>query len=189
MANENVQRRPQGAVAQNAKSSAKTPTKRRNFTGTKEIMTDLFKLLPADVIKHDSGATENAHPTRQANEFTSWPHTHPFRTYDKSGKRLTYSVPIGGHFHVIEWSAPEEEGNSPEIISVSGPMVMGMREDPETGLKVQAPVPANKYDKHTHEVEYLRSSKIITSTSNTEAASVIAMVESKVAPIAGVVER
>lgn len=188
MANENVQRRPQGAQALNAKAP-KNNTKRRNFTGTKEIMTDLFKLMPADVIKHDSGATENAHPARHANEFTKWQHTHPFRTYDKSGKRLNYSVPIGGHFHVIEWAPPEEDGDAPEILSISGPMVMGMREDPETGIKEASPVPANKYDKHTHDIEYLRSSKIITSTSNTEAAAVVAMVESKVAPISGVVER
>lgn len=169
------------------KSTAKAV--QRSYTKTNEFTTDVFKLMQADVIKHDSGATENAHPNVHTNEFTRWPHAHPFRTYDKGGKRLDLSTPIGGHFHVIEWQASEVEGESPEILSVSPPMVMGSRLNPETGLKEKVPVPANIYDKHTHDIQYIQSTKIVVSKANTEAMAVISMVESKTAALSGVVER
>jgi hypothetical protein len=48
------------------------------------------------------------------------------------------------------------------------------------------PVHANDYDDHTHDVEYIRSSKIEFSTTNVEAAKVIAFESSKTAPLSGV---
>lgn len=183
------QRKPQGVSAASVKPQPKAQIRRRTFTGTREITTDLFKLLPEDVIKHDSGASEKAHPKTHPQEYTRWPHTHPFRTFDKQGKRLEYSVPIAGHFHVIEWTPTDDPEMPANIISVSAPMVMGQRLNDETGLMETVPVPANKYDKHVHDFEYIKTGKITTSNPNPEAAAVVAMVESKTAPVAGVTER
>jgi len=171
----------------NAPSKAKKDNARRSYTGNVTVTTDLFKLMPAKVIKHDSGATENAHPEEQSNEFTSYEHTHPYRTLDKQGRLQDKCVPIAGHFHLIEVEPSENENEPPKIISVSGPMVMGMRE--VKGRKVMMPVPANNYDDHTHETEYIRSGDFQASKLNVEAAAVAAKNAALVSPaLAGVTE-
>lgn len=164
-------------------------TYQRNMSGKKEVFTDLFKLAPAPVIKYEGFRETEAHPedSKHKQDFTYWEHTHPFRTYDKKGDPQKYSTPIAGHFHVIEWAPGKNPDDPPVIKSVSGPMVMGKQKI--RGRIVQAPVPANDYDDHTHDVEYLRSSKIEFSTTNVEAAKVVAFEASKTAPIPGVTER
>jgi len=162
----------------------KTQTK-RSFSGKVAGLTDLFKLTIAKVIKHDSGATEGAHPEYQPNEFTQYEHTHPYRTFDKAGKACDYCVPIGGHFHIVKTEAGDTPDEPMRVIDVSPPMVMGTRT--EKGRKVQIPVPANNYDFHTHEAEYVRSCKFETSSTNFEAAAVVAFDAQKTAPVAGVV--
>lgn len=164
-------------------------TYERNMTGRKEVFTDLFKLSPAPVIKYEGISEADAHPDdkRHSKDFTSWEHTHPFRTYDKKGDPQKYSTPIAGHFHIVEWGPGETPDAPPVIKSVSGPMVMGKQKI--RGRIVQMPVPVNDYDNHTHDIEYLRSSKIEFSTTNIEAAKVVAFEASKTAPIPGVSER
>lgn len=164
-------------------------TYQRNMSGRKEIFTDLFKLSPAQVIKYEGFRENEAHPEDQKHkqDFTYWEHTHPFRTYDKKGDAQKYSTPIAGHFHVIEWAPGKNPDDPPVIKSVSGPMVMGKQKI--RGRVVQAPVPANDYDFHTHDIEYMRSSKMEFSTTNVEAAKVVAFESSKTAPIPGVTER
>lgn len=179
----NPSRNQNAAPTPNATKPAPAARK-RTFTGKVEGLTDLFRLKAADVIKHDSGATVDAHPESHANEFTTWPHSHPYRTYDKSGKALDYCTPIGGHFHIIKTKPSTNKDEPPEIIEVSGPMVMSWKVI--KGKKVQVPVPANEYDDHTHEVEYVRSVKFETSSANFEAAAVIAMEANKTAPVQGV---
>ena len=71
------------------------------------------------------------------------------------------------------------------VVSVSPPMVMGLRK--EKGRTVQVPVPANDYDFHTHEAEYIRSCKFETSSTNFEAAAVVAHEAQKTAPVTGVI--
>lgn len=161
----------------------------RNVTGKKEVFTDLFKLSAAPVIKYEGFNEAEAHPedTKHARDFTKWEHTHPFRTYDKKGDAQKFSTPIAGHFHVVEWAPGKNPDDPPVIKSVSGPMVMGKQK--VRGRLVQIPVPANDYDTHTHDVEYLRSSKIEFSTTNVEAAKVVAFESSKTAPIPGVSEK
>lgn len=155
----------------------------RNMTGKKEIFTDLFKLLVAKVIKYEGWDEANEHPDTHPNKFSTWEHTHPFRTFDKKGDRMNHCTPIGGHFHMIEWDDNGADG-VPTIKSVSGPMVMG--KEKIKGRLVSKPVPANDYDDHTHDVEYIRSCKIEMSTTNVEAAKVIAYEASKTAPLSGV---
>lgn len=159
----------------------------RNMSGTTKIFTDLFKLKTATVIKYEGWEEENEHPDSHPTKFSHWEHTHPFRTFDKKGSKLTMSTPIGGHFHVIEWDEDPEGKGTPIIKSVSGPMVMGKKRI--KGKLVQGPVPANEYDDHTHDIEYIRSSEIIVSATNVEAARVVAWEAQKTAPIPGVTER
>ncbi len=155
----------------------------RNMSGKKEIFTDLFKLMVAKVIKYEGWDEENEHPETHPNKFSTWEHTHPFRTFDKSGKKMDTCTPIGGHFHVVEWDDNGKDG-VPTIKSVSGPMVM--QKQKVRGVTKLVPVPSNEFDDHTHDVEYLRSSKIEFSTTNVEAARVVAFDAQKTAPLSGV---
>lgn len=159
----------------------------RNMTGQQEVMTDLFKLLPAEVIKYEGWEDPGIeHPDAHPSKFSHWEHTHPFRTYDRKGSKQTFSTPIGGHFHIVEWklSDPKDPNSVPKILSVSGPMVMQSKII--RGKKTNVPVPANDFDEHTHDVQYLRSSKMVFSKTNPEAAKVMAYESAKTEPIPGV---
>jgi len=159
----------------------------RNFTGKKEVFTDLFKLTVAPVIKYEGWDEVNEHPDTHPSKFSHWEHVHPFRTYGKKSEKLTMSTPIGGHFHIIEWEPNKDENQPPIIKSVSGPMVMGKKR--VKGKLMQVPVPANEYDDHKHDVEYISTGKIQFATTNVEAAKVIAYEANKTAPVPGVLER
>ena len=157
---------------------------KRNMTGKKEIFTDLYKLSVAKVIKYEGWDEANEHPETHPNKFSTWEHTHPFRTFDKKGDKMNTCTPIGGHFHIIEWEESKNPDEPPMIKSVSGPMVMSRQK--VRGRTQMGPVGVNEYDDHTHDVEYIRSSKIEFSTTNVEAAKVIAFEASKTAPLSGV---
>lgn len=173
-----------------AKDSKKASSKvqsgiKRSLTGTKKIFTDLFKLTTAKVIKYEGWEDAGAeHPDTHPNKFSTWEHTHPFRTYDKKGEKVSYSTPIGGHFHVIKWKESDKDDEPPTILEVSGPMVMGTEKI--KGKLVKVPVPANEFDDHTHDIEYLRSSEIIVSATNLEATKVVSFEANKTAPLQGV---
>jgi len=156
----------------------------RSITGKKEVTTDLFKLTVAKVIKYEGYDAENEHPDTHPMKFTTWEHTHPFRTYNKAGLKQTMSTPIGGHFHIVEWSE-DKNGEEPTIISISGPMAMGKKKI--RGRTVQVPVPVNDYDTHTHDIEYLRSCPVQFTAINIEAQNIIALDAQKTAPVPGVI--
>lgn len=166
-----------------ASNGASAPT-RRNMTGKVQIFTDLFKLKVAKVIKYEGWDESNEHPESHPNKFSTWEHTHPFRTFDKKGDRMEACTPIGGHFHIVEWEPNENPDAPPVVKSVSGPMVMQRKI--VRGRPSMVPVPANDYDEHTHDVEYLRSCQIEVGQTNVEAAKVIAAEAQKTAPIPGV---
>src|SRR5574343_1476642 len=115
---------------------------KRNLTGKKEIFTDLFKLMVAKVIKYEGWDEANEHPDTHPNKFSTWEHTHPFRTYDKKGERMKTCTPIGGHFHIIEWEDNKDPEAPPVIKSVSGPMVM--QKQKIRGRIQMVPVAANE---------------------------------------------
>lgn len=163
-------------------------TYKRNMTGKKEVFTDLFKLMTATVIKYEGWEKEGIeHPDSHPAKFSHWEHTHPFRTYDRKGDRMKTSTPIGGHFHLVEWADSPNPDEPPVIKSISGPMVM--QKKIVRGKQTQIAVPANDYDDHTHDVEYIRSGKIEFTATNIEATKVVAFESSKTAPIQGVTER
>lgn len=176
-----------GANVPSMPDAPAAPARRRNLTGLKSIFTDLYKLCVASVIKYEGWDDGKEYPDTHPEKFSTWEHTHPFRTFDKKGDRMTTCTPIGGHFHVVEWEESEHPDAPPVIKSVSGPMVMQRQN--VRGKNIMVPVPANDFDDHTHGWEYLRSAKIEVSATNFEAAAVIAQVEQKTAPLPGVSER
>lgn len=166
------------------KTKAVSAQTKRNYTASKAVTTDLFKLEPEIVIKYEGWEPESDTLQRNPSKFTNWEHTHPFRTYDKNGVKQTYSTPIGGHFHVIDWEPNEDPEQPPIIKSVSGPMVMATKRI--KGVMQKVAVPANDFDDHTHEVSYLTSSEVKVHARNTEALKIISMEASKTAPLDGV---
>lgn len=167
---------------QTASADVQTSTLKRNMSGTRKILTDLFKLTVANVIKQVGiGEHPESHPT----DFHSFEHTHPFRTYDKKGAKQTQCTPIAGHFHIVEWNEPTHPDEPPTIKSISKPMVMEKKK--VRGKILMVPVEANDWDDHTHEAEYIRTDEIQFSTTNIEAAKVMAMEATKTAPVPGVI--
>lgn len=157
---------------------------KRSMTGKKKTVTDLFKLSVAKVIKYEGYDPENEHPDSHPMKFSTWEHTHPFRTYDKNGVKQTMSTPIAGHFHLVEWQE-DPNGGEPTIISISGPMAMQKKKI--KGRMTSVAVALNDYDDHMHDIEYLRSSEIEYTPTNTEAQIVIAREAMKTAPVPGVI--
>lgn len=157
---------------------------KRTLTGAKKIFTDLFKLAVEKVIKYEGWEEDKDHPESNPSKFSHWEHTHPFRTYDKKGAKQNLCTPIGGHFHVVEWEDATAHDGTPIIKSVSGPKVMGKVRI--KGRMVSAPVDANDYDTHTHEVEYLRSAEIMVTATNLEATKIMSDEAQKLAPVPGV---
>lgn len=161
--------------------SQPAPEYKRTFTGTKEVLTDLFKLMTATVIKYEGWEPDKEHPETHANKYSHWEHTHPFRTYDRKGSKLETSTPIGGHFHVVKWEPSTDPNVPPKILSVSGPMVMQRKR--VKGKETMVPVPANDFDEHTHDIEYIRTSRMEHQSTNLEAQKVIAWDAQKYAPV------
>lgn len=154
----------------------------RTFTKTKKIISDVFKLAVAEVIKQ-IGPEKN--PDKDPDSFRAFEHTHVFRTFDSDGKRHDRCCSTAGHFHEIEWDYDAD--NKPRIKSVSGPMNMSKKQI--RGKWTQVAIPANNYDDHTHDFLYLQSVEVQARTTNIEAQRVIALEAQKGAPVAGVVER
>lgn len=130
------------------------------------IESDLFRLKLADAQKNiaidDSGQIE----------LEKVPHTHFWRTYDSDGKKLIHCAPVAGHFHEVKYEE-DPNGGPVKIISVSGPLRMGLKK--ERGQLKSVPVPVNPdlEDNHTHEVEYLRSHKVVARSMNVKAIQLI----------------
>lgn len=153
----------------------------RSFTKTKKIVSDVFKLKSAEVIKQVGIAK---HPDENPDDFRPFDHTHIFRTFDSDGKRHERCCSTAGHFHDIEWEY--DKNNIPVIKSVSGPMVMGKSR--VKGRHVQVSKPANSYDDHTHDFDYLQSHEVQARRSNIEAAKVVAFEAQKGAAPKGAIE-
>ena len=138
-----------------------------------DIDTHLYKLVEAPVIKYLGKEKENdVHPARSPQDFVAMGHAHIFRTTDSDGKNHTKSVPIAGHYHVLELEYPEGKDKYPVVVSMSGPM----RSQSKTvgGRTVLVDVPVNHWDDHVHDVQYLKSETIKSRKTNTEAQVFIA---------------
>lgn len=154
----------------------------RTFTKTKKIISDVFKLEPAQVIKQ-VGTEKDI--DKDPESFKGFEHCHIFRTFDSDGKRHAKCCSTAGHFHDIEWDYDKD--GKPFVKSISGPMVTTRKQ--VRGKWVQVSSPANKYDDHTHDITYLQSHEVSARTTNIEAQKVIAFEAQKGANPGGVQER
>lgn len=154
----------------------------RVFTKTTKIVSDVFKLKVAEVIKQVGPEKD---PNKDPDSFRPFEHTHVFRTFDSDGKRHDKCCATAGHFHEIKWEYDKD--NKPQVRSVSGPMTMSRKQI--KGKWTQVAVPANSYDEHTHDFLYLQSVEVSARNTNLEAQKVIALDAQKGAPVAGVVAR
>lgn len=137
----------------------------RIFKKDKIIFHDLFKLEVAKMLKNLFWYKI------PPNEYVPIEHCHFFHTFDSSGKKLTTSTSVGGHFHKLELK-DMGKGNPPEIIGMSGPLKTVRRKN-EYGKRVKEDVPVNTVDKHTHKHTYLQSDEVKLRKINSEAALLI----------------
>lgn len=148
-----------------------TNAQARVFRQTQTLHHDLFILTPERMLKDVSlqkdGEPESLVPVQ---------HQHFFHTIDSQGRKLTYCSPIGGHFHEIE-VIDQGEGQPPLVKCISGPLKWAMKK--KGGKFRRVTVPANDFDNHTHDMQYLQSEKITPRKANVEAAKVTAAIQAK----------
>lgn len=154
----------------------------RSFSKTRKIVSDVFKLMQATVLKQ-VGIEKDYN--KDPDSFKGFEHTHVFRTFDSDGKKHDRCCMTAGHFHDVVWEYDND--GKPVVASVSGPKVMIRKQI--KGKWTQVAVAANDYDDHTHDINYLQSHEVEARTTNIEATKVIAMDAQKGANPGGVVER
>lgn len=152
----------------------------RRFEDTVVIHSDSFKLKTAKVLKQTG---VNKDPDQDPSSFTEYEHGHPFHTFDSEGKRMDRCAFIAGHTHEVKWKMVD----GVPVIEEVGPPVVVMKKKVR-GRATNVLVPANDYDDHTHEVEYLKSSKVKSRQKNAVAAVVEAIEAQKSTPPAGAQE-
>lgn len=144
------------------------------------IESDLFKLKLSTCNKNvaiqDSGQVD----------LEKVEHIHFWRTVDSDGKKQTYCAPVAGHFHEIKFK--DNGKNEPvEILSVSGPLKMGLTKVRGQIKTVPVPLHEDLEDNHTHEVEYLKSHKVQARAMNVKAIQMIGDEANKTTGVPGVI--
>jgi len=139
-----------------------------------EIESDTFKLQVANMQKDMSW--------NDAPMIVEMEHTHAFHTVDSDGKVHEYSTAIGGHFHKMKVE-PQEDG-IPTVTCVSGPLHFVKKR--VKGKWVKAVEPISGDDHHTHNVQYVKSTKVNMRQASPAAISVITNDAQRTAPIPGV---
>jgi len=122
----------------------------RQKIGTQVVQHDLFKLLPAKMVKDVSYNPD-------APILVHLDHCHIYHTVDSNGKAMTESSPVGNHHHKV--IVDEVEGKLKVYVSEAMRYV-------KRGKKVFESPLAN--DHHTHEVQYLGSHEVKARELNTE---------------------
>ncbi len=141
-----------------ATSASPSPAKTYaiNTDKQKKVYCHTFKLLMEKMVK-------NILAWRNKEQLVDAEHVHFFHSIISQGRANEHCSKIGGHMHAIEM---EEKDGRVRILSV-GPAVQLVkgRIKPVRLLKAQKDedgdmVKPAKYDKHTHDVEYLNSDEI-----------------------------
>lgn len=116
-------------------------------------------------------------------------HNHFFHTVDSSGRPQEHSVAVGGHFHIMTVEVDPETGEP--TAKCSGPKTYQWKKNkrvivdlPEFGTDDKGdPI----YDRHTHVVNYQRSSKVSQRTVSPEAVRAMDILEtSRARPVDGI---
>ena len=140
------------------------PIIQRELKGERKVHHDLFKLLPANMLKNESFT--------EMPRYVETEHCHFFHTVDSSGKVQTQTHEVGGHFHKIE---VYHSGGVPEI-RVSPAMKWVKVKKYGQSTKEAVPV---AHDNHTHDVQYVFSEEVTVRQTNIEAAKALAQLEAK----------
>lgn len=143
-------------------------TQPRVFKGAQILDHDLFKLLPAPMLKNTSYNDD-------APIYERLEHCHIFHTIDSSGKVQTECAPVGGHFHEI--SVVQLADDAAPSIRVSGPKKWVITRKGKKKTKIIIDI--GEHDTHTHEVKYIRSEKIQMRKVNAELAKLDAETRAK----------
>lgn len=150
------------------------------FSEKSEVNSHLYKLVESPVIKYiGKGTDKEKYPDVSPEDFLEMGHAHVFRTVDTDGNYHTKSVPIAGHYHLVELEIdPENPDKAPKVVAMSGPMqTMHKR---IKGKMTVVDVPLNEYDHHIHDITYVKSERIQARTSNKDAASFLSKEASKI---------
>jgi hypothetical protein len=124
---------------------------KRTFSRTAEIIHDLFKLMPAK-------ARKNIAYKDTYDEYIDVEHAHFYHSVDSAGNPQDTSVPIAGHFHVLEVVTPATD-DTPAVLKCSPPMKWVKKRNRTNGRFERVAIPVGEHDTHTHTVAYLKSEK------------------------------
>ncbi len=123
-----------------------------------EIVSDTFFLT-------HSTMKEKVLLGRGKGKFEDKPHKHIFHTVDSSGKKLTTSNNVGGHFHVVELAitTKKDPKTGEDVTSFTAKCSGPKREKRVKNRKLVVPYDCDRdesdpdakvVDNHTHEVEF-----------------------------------
>lgn len=152
------------------------PIFERVFNGFQEIISDTFRLKTAK-------AAKNLAWQQNTYDIDYIDHQHYFHTFDRRGRESEYSTPTAGHFHKVEIKR-NEAGDIVDVVCgppvAKRPVKRGHRYVQKVVSYLKWWQEDNsvdggfwKHDEHTHDMQYLKSSKIKQSEVNAEAAKVI----------------
>lgn len=130
---------------------------KRIYKGDIEIINDTFKLVVSKLQKNIS--FDLKHPA-----FVSVEHCHFYHTYDSSGSPQKQCNAVGGHTHNIRIYSKDGELRgecSLPIHNKRSEALLYRKKNEDTGkMKVVTnPYNSDPYDKHTHEIQYIKSEK------------------------------
>lgn len=150
------------------KAKTAPKTKSRTFNRQVEQIHDLYRLETAKVKKNIS-YKEDQYILEDVE------HVHYFHSIDTAGNPQNTSVPINGHFHIMEL-VEEATDDSPPVYQCSKPMKWVRRRDKFTGRWLKEAVPCGEQyqDFHTHKVTYKHSEKFMPQPTNAAASQFIA---------------
>lgn len=136
----------------------------------------LFELKTSKMLKNHSINQEDP------NAILPVDHQHFFHTVDSSGKPQAHSTPTGAHFHAITVSWDPETGEP--VAKCSGPMeyvnVKGRKSiQPLKKFKAVTDKGDDIIDRHTHDVQYLRTSNVQPRKVNAESVKTFDALEGK----------
>lgn len=143
-------------------TSQPTNRARRFFKESKEIISDTWELEESKFVRRKDKSNPN-NPDWELRK-----HKHFFRTFDSSGRKLTKSCAIGGHWHEVT-TRVEEDGT---LVAECGPAIY-KNEKSESKMPKRYRRPE---DGHTHVMRFLGSDLIKRRTISKEAQAYIAAI-------------
>lgn len=154
----------------------------RFYATSKEVDHDLFKLSVARMLKwmgYNKGE-------KDPDDLIPAEHCHFFHTIDSDGRPQQFCSSIGGHFHKME--VVDDGSGVPKVKCVSGPLQFKFENyrKNRANKRRKIAVPANDFDTHTHESEYVRSEKVALRKVNVDAVELVRIEAAQTQAIPGI---